>query len=203
MGACDLSAQAACSITLPMRRLFPFLVIIALVFGASYASALINRIMGPWSSTAIHQDGSLSHMQFGADLPRPEWVPVYPGAWVVGGSKITSVQHPTGFHGLDLGTRASLDEVKRFYTEQFTAAGFEVSDLGLMGLNPPTAAMLGIDGMLSAKRHATDDAIDVQIRTPDGIIPSRLLQIHWRKISETPAPPVAAHPRESGGPAAN
>jgi hypothetical protein len=58
-----------------------------------------------------------------------------------------------------------------------------------MGLNSPTAAMLGIDGMLSAKRHATDDAIDVQIRTPDGIIPSRLLQIHWRKISATPATP--------------
>ena len=37
--------------------------------------------------------------------------------------------------------------------------------------------------------HATDDAIDVQIRTPDGLIPSRLLQIHWRKISETPALP--------------
>ena len=37
-----------------------------------------------------------------------------------------------------------------------------------MGLNPLTAALLGIDGMLSAKRHATDDAIDVQIRTPDG-----------------------------------
>ncbi|HSE74809.1 MAG TPA: hypothetical protein VLB05_09870, partial [Dongiaceae bacterium] len=72
-----------------MRRLFPFLVLIALIFGASYASALINRIMGPWSSTAIHQDGSLSHMQFGVDLPRPEWVPVYPGAWVVGASKIT------------------------------------------------------------------------------------------------------------------
>ena len=58
-----------------------------------------------------------------------------------------------------------------------------------MGLNPPTAAMLGIDGMLSAKRHATDDAIDVQIRTPDGIVPSRLLQIHWRKISAMPATP--------------
>lgn len=172
-----------------MRRLFPFLVLIALIFGASYASAFINRTMGPWSSTAIHQDGSLSHMQFGVDLPRPEWVPVYPGAWVVGGSKITSVQHPAGFHGLDLGTRASLDEVKRFDTEQLTAAGFEVSDLGLMGLNPPTAAMLGIDGMLSAKRHATDDAIDVQIRTPDGIVPSRLLQIHWRKISAPPPTP--------------
>lgn len=178
-----------------MRRLFPLLVIIALIFGASYASALIYRIMGPWSATAVEQDGSLTHMQFGSDLPRPEWVPFYPGAWVVTGSRLTSVRHPAGFHSLEIGTRASLDEVKRFYTEQLAAAGFDVSDLGLMGLNPPTAALLGIDGMLSAKRPSTDDEIDVQIRTPDGIIPSRLLQIHWRKISATLAPPIAAHPR--------
>src|SRR5262245_56965791 len=97
-----------------MRRLIQLAILVGLVSGPSDATALINRIMGPWSSTAIHQDGSLSHMQFGVDLPRPEWVPVYPGAWVVGGSAITSEQHPAGFHGLDLGTRDSLDEVKRF-----------------------------------------------------------------------------------------
>jgi hypothetical protein len=97
--------------------------------------------------------------------------------------------HPAGFHGLDLGTRASLDEVKRFYTERLTGAGFEVDDLGLMGLNPLTAAYLGVDGTLSAKRPSTDDAIVVQIRTPDGIMPSRLLQIHWHKISATVATP--------------
>jgi hypothetical protein len=56
-----------------------------------------------------------------------------------------------------------------------------------MSLNPATAALLGIDGTLAAKRVASDDQIDIQIRTPDGLIPSRLLQIHWRKISETPA----------------
>ena len=50
-----------------------------------------------------------------------------------------------------------------------------------------TAAMLGIAGMLSAKRIATDDRIDIQIRTADGLVPSRLLQINWRKISESPA----------------
>jgi len=177
-----------------MRRFIPLLILLGLVFGASYASALINRVMGPWSSTAIHQDGSLSHMQFGVDLPRPEWVPVYPGAWVVGGSKITSVEHPAGFHGLDLGTRASLDEVKRFYVAELTASGFEVEDLGIAPLNPATAALLGIAGSLAAKRAATDDRIDIQIRTPDGLIPSRLLQIHWRKISETPVRPVAPPP---------
>jgi hypothetical protein len=168
-----------------MRRFIPLLILLGLVFGASYASALINRMMGPWSATAVEHDGSLTHMQFGADLPRPEWVPFYPGAWVVGGSRLTSERHPAGFHSLDLGTRASLDEVKRFYAEQLTGAGFEVSDLGLMGLNPMTAAYLGIDGTLSAKRPSTDDAIQVQIRTPDGLIQSRLLQIHWHKISAT------------------
>jgi hypothetical protein len=126
-------------------------------------------------------------------------VPVYPGAWVVGGSKITSAQDPAGFHGLDLGTRASLEEVKRFYTEQLTTAGFEVNDRGLMGLNPLTAAYLGVDGQLLAKRPSTGDAIDIQIRTPDGIIPSRLLQIHWRKIGATSAASetTAAHPQDN------
>ena len=55
-----------------------------------------------------------------------------------------------------------------------------------MSLNPATAALLGIDGMLAGKRVASDDQIDIQIRTSDGLIPSRLLQIHWRKISEFP-----------------
>jgi hypothetical protein len=66
------------------------------------------------------------------------------------------------------------------------ASGFEVEDLGTLSLNPMTAAMLGIAGALSAKRIATDDRIDIQIRTADGLIPPRLLQINGRRISETP-----------------
>jgi hypothetical protein len=125
-------------------------------------------------------------MQFGADLPRPEWVPVYPGAVIVQGSRIVSAEAPSGFHGLDLAVRASVDEVKQFYTERLRANGFEVEDLGLLSLNPMTAQMLGIAGALSATRKATDDRIDIQIRTADGLIPSRLLQISWRKTSEMP-----------------
>jgi hypothetical protein len=172
--------------------LFPLLLVAVLVFGASYAGAIISRVMGPWSATAVEQDGSLTHMQFGPDLPRPEWVPVYPGAWEVQASRLVSVKAPSGFHSLELGTRASLEEVKRFYTAELTAAGFEVADLGLMSLNPATAALLGIAGALTATRVATDDRIDIQIRTPDGLIPSRLLQIHWRKISEFPNAPQSA-----------
>ena len=47
--------------------------------------------------------------------------------------------------------------------------------------------MLGIAGSLSAKRATTDDLLTIQIRTADGLVlPSRLLQIHWMKISEYP-----------------
>jgi hypothetical protein len=171
----------------------PFLVVVAIALGASYSSTLIYSLMGPWSATAIEHDGNLTHMQFGQNLPRPSWVPVYPGGWVVQAATLTSARMPSGFHSLDLGTRASLDEVKRFYTAELTAAGFVVEDLGLLSLNPATAALLGIDGALSARRAETDDQIDIQIRTPDGLIASRLLQIRWRKISETPvhAPPAA------------
>ena len=181
-----------------MRRLYALLFLVAIVFGASYASALISRIMGPWSSVAVHQDGSLTHMQFGTDLPRPQWVPFYPGATVVQGSKLTSVRMPQGVHSLDLATRASLDEVRRFYTERLTAAGFEVTDTGTLSLDPATAWMLGIAGSLSGRRVSTDDAIDIQIRTADGLFPSRMVQIHWRKISEFPAsaaPPPAGQPQ--------
>jgi len=84
--------------------------------------------------------------------------------------------------------------VKRFYTDALTRAGFAVDDLGIAPLNPATAAFLGIAGTLSAKRAATDDMLTVQIRTADGLIlASRLLQIHWMKISEYPQ-----HAQQSG-----
>jgi hypothetical protein len=185
-----------------VRWLFPFLVVVTLVFGASYAAGLLYQAMGPWEGSMVEADGTVTHIQFGAHLPRPEWVPVYPDAWVVQSSKLVSAKFPGGVHSLELGTRASRDEVKRFYTERLTAAGFAVEDLGIAPLNPLTAAYLGIDGTLVGRRPATDDRIDIQIRTPDGlIIPSRLLQIHWRKISEFPImqpvpPPAPASPAD-------
>jgi hypothetical protein len=177
-----------------MRRLLPLLVIITILFGASYASAVLYRLMGPFTAIAIERDGNQTHMEFGVHLPRPEWVPVYPGATVVQASKLTSLRAPSGFHSLELATRASLEEVKRFYTRELIAAGFEVEDHGIAPLNPLTAAYLGMAGTLSGRRAATDDLIDIQIRAPDGLIASRLLQIHWRKSSELVAPRMPPAP---------
>jgi hypothetical protein len=169
-----------------VRRFFALLVILAFVFGASYACALLYRVMGAWTAVAIESDGSATHMAFSPDLPRPDWVPVYPGATVVQASRLTSVKQPSGFHSLDLVTRASLDDVKRFYIDRLAASGFTVADNGLGPLNPLTAAYLGIAGSLSGRRAATDDQIEIVIRTPERIIfPSRPLQLQWRKISES------------------
>jgi hypothetical protein len=175
-----------------MRRLFVILLILALVFGASYAGALLSRLMGPWEAVAIERDGSTTHMAFGPNLPRPEWVPVYPGATVVQASRSTSARMPSGVHMLELATRAPYDDVRRFYEQRLAVEGFAVADSMPPTLNPATATFLGIAGSLSATRARTDDRIDVVIRTPDGLIPSRLLQITWRKISETPHPAAPA-----------
>jgi hypothetical protein len=169
-----------------MRRLWLVLFLVTIVFGASYASLIVNAMIGPWSATALEHDGTVTSMQFGRELPRPEWVPVYPNGRIVQASSLSSPSRPSGFHSLDLATRASLEEIKRFYVDRLTAAGFEVADLGLMTLNPLTARLLGVDGTLSGKRVATDDMIIIQIRSPDGLIPSRTLQIQWAKISEFP-----------------
>jgi hypothetical protein len=177
-----------------MRFLLPLLFLVALVFGASHASAIIYWAMGPWSAVGFEQDGSQTRMQFGQNLPRPEWVALYPGASVVTGSRLTSQRQPSGFHALEMSTRASLGEVTRFYTERLTRDGFAVEDLGIAPLNPATAAYLGIAGTLAGRRAATDDLITIQIRTADGLLSSRLLQIHWMKISEYPQHAQAATP---------
>ena len=168
------------------RRFFALLLILAIVFGTPYAGALLYRVMGPWSAVAIEQDGSTTQMQFGPDLPRPEWVPVYPGAMVVQSSRLTSAKLPSGFGILEVATRASFEDVKRFYVDQLTGSGFAVTDVGIGPLDAASAAFLGMAGVLSANRDATDDQIVVQIRTPEGLIPSRLVQVHWRKLSEGP-----------------
>jgi hypothetical protein len=168
-----------------MRRILAFIVLgVVLLYGSPYAALVLDRVMGPWSATAIEVDGSTTRMEFGADLPRPEWVVVMPGADIVQASHLVSRQHPQGFGFLDLATRASEEDVKAFYRTRLEAAGFTVEDLGLGPLNAATAAYLGVAGTLLGTRAATSDQIAIQIGRLEGVIrPSRLLQIKWWKIT--------------------
>jgi hypothetical protein len=171
-----------------MRQAFVFiLVLLVLVVGAPRVVTLLNWLMGSRSGTAVEADGSVTTMESGQSLPPVDWVPVLPDATVVESSRITSKQHPQGFFILVLSSRASLEEVQRFYTERLTGAGFTVSDYGVGTLTPAGADYLGLAGTLVGERPATNDKISVQIRTPEGVIwPSRLVQIKWWKLSAAP-----------------
>lgn len=170
-----------------MHRLFWALLLIAVLFGSSYAASMLNWAMGPWEATAIEQDGSLTHMRFDPGMPPPDFVPLFPGARVVQSARIVSQAAPSGIDSLDLTVSGSADEVRAFYRARLEASGFVVSELVVPNLNPMTAAYLGLDGGLVAKRAATDDILTLQIRTEEGLlIRSRALQLMWRKISEWP-----------------
>ena len=171
-----------------MRRFFFVLVLIAALFGSPYAALVLNRVMGPWTASAIEQDGSVTQMSFNQDLPPPDYVPVFPGASVVQASRVVSQQFPSGVGFVELAVHGSADEVRDFYRSRLEASGFAVDDLGTQGLNPATATYLGVAGTLAGKRPGTDDVVVVQIRTEEGIVlRSRLVQLSWRKLSEWPA----------------
>ena len=175
-----------------IRIVLWLLVAVTLAFGSPYAAWVLGRVNGTWSGDAVEHDGSITHMQFGPDLPRPDWVPVYPGALIAQGSNLTSARFPSGVHSLDVSTRDPLDDIKRFYVARLEEAGFKVRDLGTYPTDARTAAFLRLDSTLYAERPATDDRIAIQIRTPEGLLAARLLQLQWRKISETPAVPLPA-----------
>src|SRR5438067_100813 len=171
-----------------MRRFLLGLVLLAVLFGSPYAALVLNQVMGSWSATAIEQDGSVTQMTFDPNLPRPDFVPVFPSASIVQSSRVVSKAAPSGVGFLELAVHGSAEEVRDFYQARLVAAGFTVDDLGLQGLNPATAAYLGMDGTLVGKRPATDDVLTIQIRDEEGILlRSRLLQLSWRKLSEWPA----------------
>ena len=171
-----------------MRRFLLALVLLALLFGSPYAAVFLNRAMGPWSATGIEQDGSVTQFTFDPNMPPPDFVPMFPGASIVQSSRVVSKAAPSGVGFLELAVHGSAEEVRDFYQAHLLAAGFAVDDLGLQGLNPATAAYLGMEGTLVGKRLATDDVLTIQIRDEEGILfRSRLLQLNWRKLSEWPA----------------
>jgi hypothetical protein len=169
-----------------MRRVFALVVLgIVLLVGAPYAALVMNRVMGSWTADAIEADGSVTHMEFGADLPRPIWVPVPPDASIVQSSRLLSRDAPEGVGRIEVAVTGSFDEIKQFYRQALEQSGFTVTDLGLGPLDPATARYLGVAGMLWAERPATGDQINVQIRTPEGVLlRSTLVEASWRKAKD-------------------
>jgi hypothetical protein len=173
-----------------MPRIFLYLIVIAtLVIGAPYAALLIDRAMGRWEATGIEHDGSVTHMSFGADLPRPEWIFMPPGANIVQASHVRNERQQRDVGMLELTTHQPLPEIKKFYEERLSRAEFSVVDQGTGTMDARTAKFLGVAGILVAVRVKSGDRIDITIRAPEGLFRTTLVQLRWWKIPPEPDPP--------------
>lgn len=170
-----------------MHRIIWILLLVAFLFGSPYAAMTLFSAMGPSDAVMIEQDGKVWHLRDDANMATPDFVPIFPGSRVVQAGRMTTATAPGGIGHLDLAARGSPEEVREFYIQRLRGAGFDARDHEVPGLNPLTTAYLGLAGSVIGKRPASDDIIMVQIRTEEGwFVPSRLLQISWRKISELP-----------------
>ena len=181
-----------------LRLILTAVVVITLAIGAPYAGLLLNRATGPWDTTAIEHDGSITHMSFGRDLPRPEWIFLPPGASIVQASQVTNEAQGRNVGMLELASRLPLEQIRKFYEERLSRADFAVVDLGTGPMNAKTAEYLGVGGILVATRAKSGDRLDISIGTPEGVLRTTLIQLSWRKIPPGASPPDP--PMTRGGP---
>ena len=162
-----------------------FLLLIGVIFGSSALDIIIGRSLG--THTIVVDAGMASEYTAitGPDAPRPAWVPILPQAVITDAWQVISGM-PDGVGIVHLATRASLDDIKSFYTRSLTDLGFRVRDDGYGILTPEGAEFFGLAGTLIAERPDTSDQdykyVAVQIRTEDGwLVRSRSLTVQWRK----------------------
>lgn len=158
-------------------------ILIAIALAAPYASLLIHRALGTTTAGMITADGARSTLVMGPDAPRPDWLPVAPGARVMTASRWMTQEYFKDGGDLAVLARGELGALKAFYAGALAAQGFAVEDLGLGGLAPPLAAYMGVAGTLIAERPATGHELSVSIRTPQGFLTQvRVVEIHWREL---------------------
>jgi hypothetical protein len=172
-----------------VRLILTAAVVITLAVGAPYAGLFLNRATGPWDTTAIERDGSVTHMSFGRDLPRPEWIFLPPGASIVQASQVTNEAQGRDVGILELASRLPLTEIRSFYQERLSRADFAVVDLGTGPMDARTAEYLGVGAILVATRAKSGDRLDISIGTPEGIFRTSLIRLSWRKVPLGASPP--------------
>ena len=166
-----------------MPRLLLWLIVLAtLAVGTPIAAMLLDRAMGPWSATAIEHDGSTTTIAFDRNQPRPDWISMPEGASIVQASHVSNARQRRDVHLMSLSMRARMPDIRDFYRNRLSHAGFAVTDLGTGVMNARTAAFLGVADMLSAARSTDGEQIAVTIRTPEGLFNSTLVELKWGKF---------------------
>src|SRR5262249_39734751 len=99
---------------------FPFwlIVLAILVVGTPVIAMLLDLATGPWSASAIEHDGTVTHMVFDRNLPRPDWAAIPSGASIVQASRVVNAQQHRDAQMLSLSTRERLSEIRAFYRDR-------------------------------------------------------------------------------------
>lgn len=157
------------------------LLAIAGLTGAPYAAWILNRMVGTGTTVMADAAGVTHQVILGPAAPLPEWLPRLPGEWVVMASRWSPGGEMLDEGDLEVLTHKSLDDCRDFYRQALERQGF-VTDQSGPQIDPAVAAWLAIDDQVLVRRPATGHQVQVQFRSPQGLIlRPRLIQIHFRQ----------------------
>lgn len=155
---------------------------IAVLTGAPYAAWVLNRLVGTNATVMPDAAGVMHQVILGPAAPVPDWLPRLPGEGVVMASRWSPGGEMLDEGDLEVLTHKGLDECRDFYRQALQRQGFVLDDPSQPQVDPAIAAWLALDGDLLAHRSATGHQIQVQFRSPQGmILQPRLIQIHFRQ----------------------
>jgi len=162
---------------------FWLFILVLVIVGSPMVAMWLDLVMGSWSASAIEHDGSTTNMVFDRNLQRPDWVAIPVGASIVQAARVVNAQQHRDVQSLSLSTRARMQEIRDFYRERLTRAGFKVADLGTGPMNARTAAFIGVADVLAATRGKTSDNLSITIHTPEGLLATTLIELRWTKTA--------------------
>jgi hypothetical protein len=155
-------------------------VLAALGLGASLplAVTVANMLFRSETVTFTASDGVPRQAVIGPRAPRPSWIALPDDAALRGGGYFPPSPETGGAESgaVEFTTALDPEALLRFYGASLEPAGFVVTDRGLGGLDPGTAAMLAVQGGAEA-RHPDGRLLFLTMRTGSG---PRLIQIGWR-----------------------
>src|SRR5215472_10210520 len=120
------------------RFVFWLIVVAILSVGTPVVAMLLDMSMGSWTATAIEHDGTVTKIAFDRNLKRPDWVGIPSGASIVQASHVMNAGQSRDVYLMSLSTRAQLSDVRDFYRDRLSRAGFVVSDIGTGPMNART-----------------------------------------------------------------
>ena len=164
------------------RLFFGILVAIAVAAGYPYAALVLFRVIGTNTVVFTEHDGVQRTLVSGPAAPRPDWVPVLPGAFTIQAAYWLPSPGRQIAGSVDLLTHKSVDDIKRFYLDGLEAVGFDARDIGYGYLNAGAAAFFGVDNELLGYGGKSDLTISVTTNAPSGfLLRPRIVHIHWQQ----------------------